>query len=209
MNDYEKFWKSQPGNSQPEQNRPPEKKDENFFVEILKFVAIAVIIVVPFRIYIAQPFVVDGASMDPTFQTGEYLIVDQLSYHFEQPQRGSVVIFKYPLDTTKYFIKRIIGLPGETVQIKNGEVTIYNKEHPEGILLNEPWITLKKTDENLAVKLIDSQYWVMGDNRIGSSDSRAWGPLPKNLIIGRPIASLFPVSRISTWPGDHTADITK
>ncbi len=86
----------------------------------------------PIRLFVAQPFIVSGASMDPTFETGEYLIVDQLSYHFDDPVRGQVVIFKYPKDESKYFIKRVIGLPGETVQIEGTDVTIFNESNPDG-----------------------------------------------------------------------------
>src|SRR5438105_1933429 len=89
---------------------PPPKK-ESFFGEIFKFTLIALVIVLPIRFFIAQPFIVQGASMDPTFETGEYLIVDQLSYHLGNPERGQVIIFKYPKDESKYFIKRVIGLP--------------------------------------------------------------------------------------------------
>src|SRR5580700_2425535 len=91
------------GPSSAPQSVPPPK--ENFLKEILKFIVIALIIIVPIRAYVAEPFIVSGASMDPTFATGQYLIVDQLSYHFENPQRGDVIIFKYPLDTSLYFIK--------------------------------------------------------------------------------------------------------
>src|SRR3954469_7904676 len=116
------------------------KKNETkeFWKELIKLLVIAAVIVIPFRLYIAQPFIVDGASMDPTFRTGQYLIVDELTYHFKTPERGSVLIFKFPKDESKYFIKRIIGLPGETVSIKSGVVTIANSENPKGFVLNEP-----------------------------------------------------------------------
>ncbi len=106
----------------------PEEKKQNFYIEILKASLIAIIIVVPIRIFIAQPYIVAGASMDPTFGDGHYLIVDQLTYRFEEPKRGDIVIFKYPEDTSKFFIKRIIGLPGETVSIENGVLSIQNIE---------------------------------------------------------------------------------
>src|SRR3989344_5716676 len=89
--------------------------------DLLKFAALATIIVLPIRAYVAQPFVVSGRSMVPTFQNGQYLIVDEISYRFHSPQRGDVIIFKYPKDPTKYFIKRVIGLPGETVEIKGND----------------------------------------------------------------------------------------
>jgi signal peptidase I len=178
----------------------PEKKVEktSFLKELIKLIVIAAIIVVPFRLFIAQPFIVDGASMDPTFATGQYLIVDELSYHFEAPARGSVMIFKYPLDTSKYFIKRVIGLPGETVSIKDGAVTITNAAHPQGFLLDEPYVKLP-LDQTTTYTVPAGNYFVMGDNRFGSDDSRIWGPVPTKDIIGRPIIRLWP---FNLWPGN-------
>jgi signal peptidase I len=178
----------------------PEKNETrgSFLKEILKLIVVAAIIIIPFRLYIAQPFIVDGASMDPTFATGQYLIVDELSYHFETPPRGSVMIFKYPLDTTKYFIKRVIGLPGETVSIKDGVVTIINSANPKGFVLDEPYVKLPK-DDTSTYTLSAGNYFVMGDNRFGSDDSRIWGPVPQKDIIGRPIIRLWP---FNLWPGN-------
>lgn len=169
----------------------PEQKSTNFWKELAQLVLIALLIVVPFRIYIAQPFIVDGASMDPTFEDGQYLIVDELSYHFRDPERGEVMVFKYPLDTSKYFIKRIIGLPGEKVSINEGVITITNSEHPEGFIINEPYVKLTKADTK-EVTLKDKEYFVMGDNRLQSADSRMWGAVPREDIIGRPFARFFP-----------------
>ncbi len=172
----------------------------NFWSELVKLVFISLVIVIPFRVYIAKPFIVNGASMDPTFESGDYLIVDELSYQFKNPERGSVVIFKYPIDPSKSFIKRIIGLPGETVSLKNGKVTIFNAENPEGFSFDEPYVRLKKSD-NLSRTLGEGEYFVLGDNRAGSADSRIWGPLPKENIIGRPIIRFFPPS---LFPGDYS-----
>lgn len=177
-------------------------KEKGFFRELLEFVIIALVIVIPFRIYIAQPFVVNGASMDPTFENGEYLIVDQLSYKFGTPERGSVLIFKYPKDPSKYFIKRVIGLPSEKVKISGGQVTIINKDNPDGLVLDEPYVEFVKKD-SFETTLESDEYFVMGDNRLGSADSRVWGPLPKEDIVGRPVIRLFPFSRISLFPGDY------
>lgn len=189
----------------PAQHPAPEKKKgANFFIEVLKFTVLAVIIIVPFRLYIAQPFIVSGASMDPAFETGEYLIVDQVSYKFEHPPRDSVVIFKYPKDQTKYFIKRIIGLPGETVEIHGTKVTIKNSEYPQGFVLDEPYIaTHNEKNEELSVTLKEDEYFVMGDNRVGSSDSRMWGPVPASLIIGRPFMRLLPLGKLEFFPGNE------
>src|ERR1700733_7273068 len=102
----------------------PQQKSENFFTELLKFTAIAAVIILPIRFFVAQPFIVSGESMSPTFENGQYLIVDELSYHFEAPQRGDVIVFRYPKDPSQFFIKRIIGLPGETVMIHDDTISI-------------------------------------------------------------------------------------
>lgn len=184
-------------NQTPVQN--PEKKGNSFW-ELVRYAVIALIIIIPFRIFVAQPYVVSGASMDPTFKDADYLIVDQISKRFEEPQRASVVIIRYPKDPSKFFIKRLIGFPGETVEIKGGEVTIYNEDNKNGLKLDEPYIVYKKI-ENFSITLKDDEYFVMGDNRAGSSDSRIWGTLPKKYIIGRPIIRLLPITKIDIWPG--------
>lgn len=177
-------------------------KEENFFKEIVKFTLLALAIVIPIRAYIAQPFVVSGASMDPTFETGEYLIVDELTYRFEEPERGQVVIFKFPKDPKVYFIKRIIGLPGETVIIAQGNVTIKNETNPEGFIINEPYVfESNKLRDSYSVTLGEHEYFVMGDNRAQSSDSRSWGPLEDKFIVGRPIIRLLPLDKIGLLPG--------
>ena len=172
----------------------------NYWKELIKIVFISLAIVIPFRFYIAQPFIVDGASMDPTFETGNYLIVDEITYHFKTPERGSILIFKYPENPSKSFIKRVIGLPNETVLISSGKVTIINSQYPNGILLDEPYIKLKK-DEDFNYTLGTDEYFVLGDNRSSSADSRIWGSVPKENIIGRPIIRFFPPS---IFPGDYS-----
>lgn len=172
--------------------------------EILQVIVVAVIIMVPFRMYIAQPFIVSGPSMDDTFLNGQYLIVDELTYETRAPHRGEVVIFKYPLDTKKYFIKRVIGLPGETIEIKKNKVTIFNENNPNGFALDEPYV---KTDSNTVIRpdmkvvLGNDEYYVMGDNREVSSDSRIWGPVKTKLITGRPFLRLLPINKFSLFPG--------
>lgn len=170
---------------------------KSFWREFLQLLVLATIVVIPFRLYVAQPFIVEGASMDPTFKTGDYLIIDELSYHFRPPERGEVMVFRYPKDPNKYFIKRVIGLPGEIVSIKDGGVTITSKEYPEGLLLNEPYVRYLKTD-SLSYALGAGEYFVMGDNRRGSADSRLWGPVPEDNVIGRPILRFLPPG---LWPG--------
>jgi signal peptidase I len=140
--------------------------------------------------------------MLPTFSDGEYLIVDELSYRLHDPKRGDVIIFKYPKDPSKYFIKRIIGLPGEKIAIEGKKIIITNSEHPDGLMLTEPYIN-NGTESHLSVTLGEGEYFVLGDNRSASSDSRVWGSVPKKLIIGRALIRLTPIREISILPGDY------
>ncbi len=178
----------------------PEERKENFFVELLKFIVIALVVVVPIRLWVAQPFIVSGASMEPTFHTGQYLIIDELSYHFHPVTRGDVVIFRYPRNPSEFFIKRVIGLPGETVHITSDSVSI---THPDGSteVLDESYLTNRGNGADQTVALGPDQYFVMGDNRPDSSDSRFWGPVPASNLIGHVALRLLPFSAISLWPG--------
>lgn len=183
----------------PEQTEKKQTFKESFW-ELVRFAFIAIIIVIPIRLFIAQPFIVSGSSMVPTFQNGQYLIVDELSYHFEAPKRGDVIVFRYPNDPSKFFIKRIVGLPGETVEVKAEQTIIINKEHPDGFALDQSYV-MNHSEDSDTQTLTDNQYFVMGDNRSGSSDSRAWGPVPKNLLVGRVWLRLFPITKIAFLPG--------
>ena len=176
------------------------EKKESTVSEFLKYAFAALAIVVLFRMFVAQPYMVSGASSDPTFKDRDYLIVDQLSKRFEDPKRQDFLIIRYPKDPSKFFIKRLIGLPGDEVQIKGGQVTIYNEENKGGLKLKEPYVVYKK-NEDFSITLENDQYFVMGDNRASSSDSRAWGILPKAYIIGKPILRLLPLNKIGLWPG--------
>lgn len=179
-----------------------EVHEEHPLAEIVRFSIIAILIVIPIRMFIAQPFIVSGASMDDTFHSGQYLIVDQVSYYFNDPTRGDVIVFRYPRDPAKFFIKRIIGLPGETVSIKDSVVTIYNDEYPKGFTLDEPYIkSMTNPATPLTEVLGDREYFVMGDNRDHSSDSREWGILQKERIVGRAFVRLFPPSVADYLPG--------
>src|SRR3989344_660997 len=177
-----------------------QKSEGSSIWEFVRYALVAIIIVVPFRIFIAQPYVVSGSSMDPTFKDGDYLIVDQISKRFEPIERGDVIIIRYPRDPSKFFIKRLIAFPNEKIEIKNGEVTVFNEDNPLGQKINGEYVVYPK-NEDLVVQLEGDEYFVMGDNRAGSSDSRVWGPLPKKNVIGRPILRLLPLSKIDLWPG--------
>ena len=171
-------------------------------LDTIKFIVLALIIVTPIRMFIAQPFIVSGSSMDPTFATGQYLIVDELSYHLGDPKRGDVIILRYPNDTKKFFIKRVIGLPNETLEIRDGAVTIKNMEHPEGFAMSEPYIKYTKND-TMTKMLGEGEYFVMGDNRAASSDSRYWGVVPRDLVVGRALVRLLPIAAAAGLPGNY------
>lgn len=173
------------------------------FWDLIKFATIALAIVIPIRMFIAQPFVVSGDSMFPTFHNGQYLIVDELSYNLYGPHRGDAVIFRYPNDPSRFFIKRIIGLPNEKISIKDGVVTIYNAEYPKGFTLSEPYINETFTTTN-DYETTSDQYFVMGDNRNRSSDSRIWGTVSRKLLIGRAYLRLLPFSDFAYKPGAYT-----
>ncbi|MBL1434319.1 signal peptidase I [Candidatus Wolfebacteria bacterium] len=171
------------------------------FREILVFLFLATLIVIPFRLFIAQPFVVQGASMEPTYMDSEYLIIDQLTYKFNEPKRGDVITFRYPKDPSVFFIKRIVGLPGETVVVDDETVTI-TTPGVGTIQLVEPYA---KFDGPLfgrqSLTLGVDEYYVLGDNRPRSADSRVWGVLPKENIMGRAFLRLLPITNIDYLPG--------
>jgi len=176
----------------------PSKYWLNFGWEILKIVIISLAIIIPIRYFLIQPFFVKGASMEPNFLDGDYLIIDEISYRFESPERSDVIIFRYPLDPSQFFIKRVIGLPGETIKIKDGKITIYNQETAkEGIVLDESsYVDNVYTPGDLEITLKSNEYFVLGDNRRASSDSRKWGALPRKYIIGQAWVRAWPVYRL-------------
>jgi signal peptidase I len=138
--------------------------------------------------------------MEPTFLNGQYLIVDELTYHFNAPKRGEVIIFRYPKDPSEFFIKRIVGLPGETVMVRNGQVEI-KKVDGTIMPLNEPYVVNLGNGPDADYPVAQNEYFVMGDNRPESSDSRSWGLLPRNDIIGRAFIRLLPFSTAGIFPG--------
>lgn len=155
--------------------------------EIIEVVLISGITVFIIRNFLAQPFLVSGASMEPNFSNGNYLIVDEVTYRFREPERGEVVVFRYPKDRSVYFIKRIIGLPGERVLVKGGKVSVYKN--------GEQVFSEVGTSGISDVTLNNGQYFVLGDNRYNSFDSRNWGPITKNDIIGIARIKVFPLDQ--------------
>lgn len=159
-----------------------------------------VVVVIPIRLFIISPFVVDGESMHPTFKNLDYLIVDEIVYAFVAPARGDVVVFRYPGNPSVFYIKRIIGLPGEVVAINRGMITITSLSG-EVQQLKESYIVNDDATYTKKVTLNPGEYFVLGDNRPNSSDSRVWGPLPRKNIVGRVDLRLLPIKESGFWPG--------
>lgn len=177
------------------------KKEVNSWWDLIKFAITAFLIVVPIRVFLVQPFVVSGESMIPTFHDKDYLIVDELTYRFKPPMRGDVIVFRPPNQPKGiFYIKRIIGLPGETVVIKGSKITIINAQNPEGMQLDEPYVQNIAAD-NVTTIVGPDELFVLGDNRPRSSDSRVWGLLPIKNIVGRALIRLYPFRDLDYLPG--------
>ncbi len=168
----------------------------SFLFETAKIVILAVIIVVPIRYFIFQPFFVQGMSMEPNFHNGDYLIVDEITYRFMDPQRGEVVVFKYPKSPTQRYIKRIIGLPEETINIKEGQISIIN-QNGTWILDESDYLLEAYTGGEIKVSLLKDEYFVLGDNRAFSSDSRRWGALSREFIVGKVYLRAWPFTALA------------
>jgi len=169
----------------------------SFVFEVLKIVIIALVIVVPVRYFLFQPFIVKGQSMEPNFSDGDYLIIDEISYRFKAPQRGEVIVFDAPNDPSSRYIKRIIGLPGETIKIESGNVFLYKNGEYQN-LKEDKYLSLEvKTLGDVQVTLNPEEYFVLGDNRFVSADSRKFGILSKDKIIGRVYLRAWPISAFS------------
>ncbi len=189
----------------------------SFLLEIVKVFILALVIITPIRVFLFQPFFVQGASMEPNFENGEYLIINELGYKetdigiggkelfsvspFKNLERGDTIVFKYPKDPKQYFIKRIVGLPGEKVKVSNGKVYIFNKENPDGFVLDESGYLSKEitTPGDLVQQLSETEYFAMGDNRFYRHDSRAWGPLDEKFVIGKVLIRAWPLNRASIY----------
>jgi signal peptidase I len=169
--------------------------------EVVETIAVTLLIFIVIR-FAVQSFRVDGPSMEPGLHTDEFVMVDKVAYLFSEPQRGDVIVFHYPLDTSKDFIKRVVGIPGDTIQTTSTEVIV------DGQVLREPYISQPFNFESHAWTLGTDQFFVMGDNRDNSLDSRTWGPLDKSYIIGKAVAVYWPITAwewISTYSSVYAA----
>lgn len=174
---------------------------KQFVWETLKIVIISLIIIFPVRYYLVQPFYVKGQSMEPNFHDKEYLIINEIGYRFNPPQRGDIVVFKYPKNPSEFYIKRIIGLPGERVKIADNEVIIFNAENPNGKVLDEKAYLSPDalTSGKLEVNLGSNEFFVLGDNRSSSKDSRYFGAVAKDFIVGRTWIRGWPLDKIKIF----------
>lgn len=168
-----------------------------------------IIIVKLIQAFLIQPFIVDGASMLPTYHNQEFLLVDKLSYNLKAPSRGDIMIFKlYENNNSpyegKHLIKRVIGLPGERVLVKRGVTTIYNKKNPEGFILDESYVEYKDVQKDVDMTLDEHHYFVMGDNRAQSYDSRDWGALDEVNIKGQVLFRIYPFKQVGYEPGRYS-----
>lgn len=183
------------------------------FLEMAKVIILAIVIIIPIRVFLFQPFFVQGASMEPNFEDGEYLIINEFGYkHTEVPGVGAVkqfrdlerqepIVFRYPRNPEQFYIKRIIALPGESVAIRDGVVYIYNDIHHQGYALDESAYLDQnvQTSDMPKLTLEEDEYFVMGDNRSFSYDSRAFGPIKREAIIGRVLLRAWPLSNVAIY----------
>lgn len=167
----------------------------SWLFEFGKIILIISVILILINFFVATIFAVSGESMETNFHDQEILMVDRLTYKFKNPQRGDVVIFRYPGAPSEKYIKRIIGLPGEEISIKNSKVLIKNKKENSEFILEEQYLSQDiNFGTNITENLSDDEYFVMGDNRENSSDSRVWGTLPKEFIIGKAFIVIYPLN---------------
>ena len=157
-----------------------------FLGELIHVVIISLAVIIPIRYFLIQPFYVKGASMEPSFYDHEYLIIDEIDYRFSNPHRGDIIVFRYPNDPRQFFIKRVIGLPGERGGIADGAVKIYEPGDSQGKVLDETaYLGSVETSGSKDITLGSGDYFVMGDNRGASLDSRVFGAVPREFIVGR------------------------
>ncbi len=172
--------------------------------EVIKVFAAVFIAAAIIRYFLFQPFVVSGSSMEPNFHDGEYLFVQKLSYDFHNPHRGDVVVFKYPLDKSVDYIKRIIGLPGDNIMIKDGTLSVNGQVLTEHYLAaGQKTVLLNGSTDVYQITVPPNQYFMMGDNRDHSADSREGWLLPKGDIIGKTALVLFPARDFHTIASPH------
>ncbi len=164
-------------------------------LQLLEVIFLVAIIVLPVRFFLFEPFFVLGDSMLPNYENYDYLLIEKVSYRFHQPQREDVIIFRPPVNPHVYYIKRVIGLPGEIVKIVSGQVTIVDKSG-HALKLSEPYLGRQFTPGDYEFSLNQGEFFVLGDNRGESYDSRRWGPVSQGAIVGRVLVRVVPLREL-------------
>ncbi|CCO08474.1 signal peptidase I [Desulforamulus hydrothermalis] len=160
--------------------------------EMLESIVIAVLLAAVIRLFILEPFYIPSGSMEPTLLIGDRIIVSKITYHLREPQPGDIVVFKFPLDPSRNFVKRLIARGGDTVEIKDSVLYINGKPVPE------PYLPKDLTFQDFGPQTVPpGHYFMMGDNRNNSDDSRVWGFLARDLIVGKAEVIYWPLNRIS------------
>lgn len=162
--------------------------------ELLETVVIAVALALLIRIFVVESFQVQGTSMEPTLQHRDRLIVYKLGYRWASPERGDIIVFHYPLDPTRDFVKRVIAVPGDSIRIEQGRVFVNN------VALDEPHVKAPSNDSMPERTVPPGAYFVMGDHRNNSEDSRKFGFVREELIVGKAILVYWPLDAVRLLP---------
>lgn len=164
--------------------------NKEWLFNIIELILLFALVILPIRMFLLEPFLVQGESMEPNFHNFDYLIIDKLSYRLQKPKRGDIIVFHPPFDKNIYYIKRLIGLPKERIVINDDKIIIYNEENPLGFVLKENYLQNHYTAGYKNVTLGEDEYFVLGDNREVSYDSRSWGTINKKNIVGKVLFQL-------------------
>ena len=183
---------------------------KRIITRFLFYTVLAFIIMLPVRWFVTEPFVVTGNSMSPAFEPNDYLVIDKLHYLYAKPRRDDVVIFRYPLDPSIFYIKRVVGLPGESVEMSDGVVSVTGHDGIRHILGGSHLSPEPGKDQPLTTTVLAAdEYFVLGDNRDASSDSRQWGPLQAKFIVGRAFMRILPLPDAGIFPGAQDPSVER
>ena len=180
-----------------EQSKPRARSVLRDVAETLVFTLLIYVLV---RTFLFENYRVVGRSMEPSLQNDQYLVIDKLGYRLHEPQRGDIVVFRDPRSDGRKLIKRVMGLPGETIEIRNGQVFV------NGQLLDEPYIDSQGRYTQQPTQVPEDQYFVLGDNRNNSSDSHNWGTLPSENVVGKAWISYWPPASWGAIPHEAYGD---
>lgn len=187
-----------------------------FLLETIKTVLVVTFFAIIIRTFLIQPFIVEGHSMETNYHSSDYLLIDKLSYRLRAPERSEVIVFVPPERPGENYIKRIVGLPNERVVINSGVITIYqNSDDTTGKTIDEYYLddnikaSFQRVNQLVDITLKSDEYYVMGDNRVASTDSRVFGPIKESAIVGRSYIRLFPISDLSVFSAEDALNATE